>query len=244
LRAPEEDDMVNHYAPLDPEQTDTRYLNRREILRLNDFGAQFGFGLSVLEARGFFRPQAPPMLTWPFLDFVDGLDLGHASLLELGAGESTIWFSSRFSRVRSIETNPEWFRALSARVAPNVELAHADLLQLENAEIPYHDEDWILVDFAGRRTRFLSRFFSSAARTSKPAVVVLDNADWYRAGAAILQQNEYLEIPFYGFKSGQSWISCTSVFLDPSRCRLRQRDPFFQPPFSRSPSANRWDTVE
>ena len=247
--------MVNHYAPLDPAQTDPRLLNHREVLRLDAFGAQAGFGLSVLQERGLFQGAPPrgtpaggaaaaPLLTWPFLDFVDGLDVGRESLLELGAGESTLWFSSRFARVRSFETDAEWFRALSARVGPNVELTQAGLAQLEDADIAYRKEDWVLVDFAGKRTRFLSRFFAGLARDDRPAVVVLDNADWYRRGADILKQNDYVEIPFYGFKSGQSWISCTSLFFDPARSRLRQREPFFQPPFSRSPSANRWDSIE
>jgi hypothetical protein len=239
-----ERDRVDHYAALDPEQTDTRFLNRRETLRLNAFGAQLGFGASVLESRGLFQPDAAPLLTWPFLDFVDSLDLASESLLELGAGESTLWFASRFSRVRSIETNPEWFRALSARIPLNVDLSQAALPDLENAEVPYRDEGWILVDFAGKRTRFLSRFFAAVARPGRPHVVVLDNADWYRTGAAILRANDYLEIPFYGFKSGQSWISCTSLFIDPARARLRQREPFFQPPFSRTTTANRWDSTE
>ena len=38
-----------------------------------------------------------PILTWPFLDFIQGLDLKDITLHELGSGNSTIWFSNVFN---------------------------------------------------------------------------------------------------------------------------------------------------
>src|SRR5215831_15431674 len=103
--------MVNYYAPLDPQKTDHVFLNRIEILRLNELGAQFGFALSVLHERGLFPGDATeqlsaeqpgvPLLTWPFLDFVESLDVRQQRLMELGAGSSTLWFRQRFAEVRS-----------------------------------------------------------------------------------------------------------------------------------------------
>jgi hypothetical protein len=245
--------MINHYAPITPEKFDAKFLGRREILRVTELGAQLAFGMSVLDQRGFFKPATPtedladeagsPMLTWPFLDFVDALDLRARRLVELGSGRSTLWFSARFGGVRSFETNPDWFATVSGAVGPNVELALIDVAALEAADLEYRGEDWMLVDFAGKRTKFLHSFFRKSTTTSTPAVFVLDNADWYRRGAAILKENGYAEIPFYGFKSGQSWISCTSVFIDPRRFAPVQKEPFVQPPFSRQ-TENRWDSTD
>jgi hypothetical protein len=246
--------MIRHFAPLDPAQFDEHFLSRKEILRATDFGAKLAFGASALEERGFFRtptqdqdlgsPSAPPLLTWPFLDFVEAIDLGKRKLLELGSGNSTVWFSSRFPQVRSFETDPEWHESVSRVVGNNVALSLVEVATLENADFEYRDEEWILVDFAGKRTKFLHHFFEKRrGEKTRPEVVVLDNSDWFRRGAAILQANGYREIPFYGFKSAQTWISCTSVFIDPARCELSPREPFFQPPFSRR-SVNRWDSAE
>jgi hypothetical protein len=245
--------MINYYAPLTPEKFDANFLGRREILRVTDLGAQLAFGLSVLDQRGFLKSSSPdqelgdksasPLLTWPFLDFVDALDLRKRTLVELGAGSSTVWFSDRFEKVKSFETNAEWFASVSRVIGANVELSLVDVAALEAAELEYHCEDWMLVDFAGKRTKFLHNFFRKAPQTGRPAVVVLDNADWFRRGAAILKDNGYAEIPFYGFKSGQSWISCTSVFIDPPRFDPVQREPFVQPAFSRQ-TENRWDSPE
>lgn len=237
---------MRYYARLNPAKLDQAFLNREEVLRMTDAGAQLGFGISVLHERGLIRdssgldPQQPlPLLTWPFLDFLESLDLSRLSLLELGAGNSTLWFQRRFARVRSFETNPEWQQALACVIDPNVELQGIELEALENASVDYRDEDVVLVDFAGRRTRFLQHFLARCGER-RPRAVVLDNADWYRNGAAALARHGYREIPFHGFKSGQSFLSCTSLFIDPPRFDLSAKQPFFQPAFARR-VANAWD---
>ena len=243
--------MIRYYARLNAAQAPKELLNREGVVKLNDFGVQLGFGVSVLRQRQFFQGEsgvpptpelAQPLLTWPFLDYIEHLDLREQSLLELGAGFSTIWLSKRFGKVRSFETNPEWHAAIARNVGSNVDLSLVDLVQLENAQFDYRAESWLLVDFAGKRTAFLHHFLSQLTDDSRPAAIVLDNADWYRRGAALLQQHGYLELPFYGFKSGQSWISCTSLFIDPGRFAPLQKAPFFQPEFARE-MHNSWDSL-
>lgn len=237
---------MRYYARLNPAKLDEAFLNREEVVRLSDVGAQLGFGLSVLHERGLVRdPNAldaadcRPLLTWPFLDFLDSLELSQESALELGAGNSTLWLQQRFQRVRSFETNPEWQAALSRHVAGNVELCLVELPTLEAADIEYREESFVFVDFAGKRTRFLKHFLARCG-DRRPSAVVLDNADWYRNGAEVLTGHGYREIPFHGFKSGQSFVSCTSLFIDPTRFAPPQKLPFFRPAFARR-FANGWD---
>lgn len=153
---------MRYYARLNPAKVDEAFLNREEVVRMSDVGAQLGFGLSVLHERGLVRDPSSldaqdglPLVTWPFLDFLDSLELSQETVLELGAGNSTLWLQRRFARVRSFETDPAWQAALSKRVAANVELCSIALASLEAAEVQYRDESFVLVDFAGRRTRFL-----------------------------------------------------------------------------------------
>ena len=243
--------MIRHYARLNAAQVPPEVLRREGVVKLNDFGAQLGFGVSVLRERQFFQGEsgvpptpevAQPLLTWPFLDFIEHLDLQQESLIELGAGFSTLWFSKRFGKVRSFETNPEWHAAVARNVGSNVELSLLPLAQLESAQLEYRGEGWLLVDFAGKRTAFLNQFLGRVTTESRPAAIVLDNSDWYRHGALLLRQQGYLELPFYGFKSGQSWISCTSLFIAPGRFSPTQRETFFQPAFSREMN-NPWDAI-
>ena len=242
--------MIRYYARLNAAQAPKELLRREGVVKLNDFGVQYGFGMSVLHERQFFpgeaggAPPSPdaaqPLLTWPFLDFIDHLELQNQSLIELGAGFSTIWLSKRFGKLRSFETDPDWHTAIARNVGANVELSLVALEELERAQLEYRGEGWLLVDFAGKRTAFLNGFLSRVSRSNRPVAIVLDNADWYRRGALLLQQHGYLELPFYGFKSGQSWISCTSLFVDPRRFAPAQKEPFFAPMFSREID-NPWD---
>jgi hypothetical protein len=82
---------MRYYARLNPTKVDDAFLNRGEILRLSDVGAQLGFGVSVLNERGILRDPsrldprlATPLLTRPFIDFLESLDLSGQRLLELG----------------------------------------------------------------------------------------------------------------------------------------------------------------
>lgn len=237
---------MRYFARLNPAKLDPAFLNREEVLRLSDVGAQLGFGISVLNERGILRdlnrldPDQPlPLLTWPFLDLLESFDLSGWRLLELGAGGSTLWFQKRFGVVRSLETNPDWHRALTPLVGPNVELELTELSTLESGAVEYRGEELVLVDFAGHRTRFLSGFLSRLGR-ERPGAIALDNADWYRNGAALLHQQGYRELPFYGFKCGQSFLSCTSLFIDPARFSPTIKQPFHTPAFSRQVE-NPWD---
>jgi hypothetical protein len=239
--------MIRYYARLNPTKIEDSFLNREEVMRVSDAGAQFGFGLSVLDERGLLRPDPSaleperplPLLTWPFLDFLDSLELADCSLLELGAGNSTLWFARRMRKVRSFETDPKFYEALSPQLSPNVELRWIELDALERGQVGYEDETFVLVDFAGRRTRFLREFLTRLTER-RPAAIVLDNADWYRNGAAVLAEHGYRELPFHGFKSGQSFISCTSLFLRDAAALPPAKRPFHRPAFARR-FENAWD---
>jgi hypothetical protein len=247
-----EDPKLRYYARLNPQKADEAFLNRPEVLRMDELGERLGFATSVLHQRGLFGPNEPlsaggprhPLLTWPFLDYLESLDLSAEQLIELGAGHSTLWFGVRFGRVRSFETDPQWHAALASRLGAGVELTLLAQAALEDADFGYAGEGFLLVDFAGRRTRCIKRFFERLGHdAARPKAVILDNADWYRRGAELLGRLGYVELPFYGFKAGQTWISCTSLFIDPARFALKPRAPFFRPAFSRAVE-NVWDELD
>ena len=239
--------MLRYYARLNPEKVDESFLNREEVMRVSDVGAQLGFGLSVLDERGLLRADrgafepkhACPLLTWPFLDLLESLELSRCSLLELGSGNSTLWFGNRFERVRSFETDERWQRALAPHLQTNISLELVSLEQLERGALAYLDETFVLVDFAGHRTRFLRHFLAQLGER-RPNAIILDNADWYRNGARLLARHGYRELPFHGFKSGQSFISCTSLFVHEQSALPQVKEGFYRPEFARR-FDNAWD---
>lgn len=242
--------MIEHIAKLDTAKN-PQVVAGRNAVPITDFGIRIGFANAVLHARGFFADntlerddlldEPRPLLTWPFLDFLSALTLSNIDLVELGAGNSTLAFSKMFKRVASYENNGAWATALSASLPDNVTLNRFAGERLDARVVDVQPENWLLVDFAGKRTRFIKELVAQKSVSALPVVVILDNSDWYRNGAGILAEAGYVEIPFFGFKSGQTWVSCTSWFFLPDRLRLEFKAPFQQAPFSRAVSPQ-WDS--
>jgi len=249
--AKREAEGVEYLARVDVSQN-PQLLGHQALIPTSDFGVRLGFGAAVMQARGLLAGNAPPqahtaaeplpLLTWPFLDFLSALVLTGIELIELGSGNSTLAFAAMFDRVTTYENNDAWADALAAILPANVTLRRFTGDTLDASRVDIGPEQWLLVDFAGKRTRFISELIAGRSATDLPAVVILDNSDWYRNGAALLSRAGYTEIPFYGMKSGQTWISCTSFFFMPQRTRLVSREPFFQPLFSR-PVSPAWDSL-
>jgi len=81
------------------------------------------------------RGQAIPFYSYPALEFFDHMDLKTATVLEFGAGMSTIWWAKRAQRVVSLETNPEWFAKLKDKIAEEG-LTNIDVLLAKSHEPP------------------------------------------------------------------------------------------------------------
>ena len=204
--------------------------------------SQRGFFLqSNLEKVDDWNKQLP-LLTWPFLDFIKTLDLKDIILHELGSGSSTLWFSNVFKRVESHETNKDWYEKLKPLLKSNVILKLSRLEDIYNCSIQFKPNDWLLIDFAGKRTKFIHELVKLSDEKI-PAQLILDNPEWYRNGAKILIDRGYTEIPFFGFKSGKAIIACTSLFILKKYFKMRTLSEFYYPMHSMKID-NNWDTID
>ena len=200
------------------------------------------FGQSNLEQVESGSEQLP-LLTWPLLDFIKNLDLKNAILHELGSGNSTVWFSNIFKRVESYETNEDWYKTLKPKLKDNVSLKLTTLEKIYECSYNFNSRDWLLIDFAGKRTKFVNKLVNLSDEYI-PAQIIFDNAECYRNGAKILNDRGYIEIPFYGFKSGDTITSCTSLFILKNKFNIKSLLNFYYPDFCRKLSNNKWDTIE
>lgn len=209
------------------------------------------FAKNYLRSKGFFFNNnldqvstgqiQLPLLTYPFLDYLTTLNLEDRSLTELGSGNSTLFFSKIFNQVTSYETNEKWITQLREKIDKNVKLNLISTEELELASFDIHELDIILVDFAGKRTKFIYNYFSKT--TKKAPIIFFDNTDMYRNGVEILKENGYTEIPFYGFKSGQTWISCTSVFILGVDNGIVS-NKYINTEYTKNGHTNGWDTID
>jgi hypothetical protein len=203
-----------------PSEKLEHFYGRGQILDLDIGQVRNLFLMKEASDRGFFLDSSLsqlsqgqsqlPLLTWSFLDYLATRKTCEQNLVELGSGNSTLWLSQRFSKVISYETSPQWADEITKVLPANASINLVNLEVLEAAQVDLQLTDWLLIDFAGRRTRFINNMLK---RGINPNHIILDNADWYRNGASLLIEAGYTEIPFFGFKSGQTWISCTSLFL-------------------------------
>jgi tetratricopeptide (TPR) repeat protein len=184
-----------------------------------------------------------PLLTWPLLDFIKNLDLKNVVLYELGSGNSTFWFSDIFKQIKSYETNSDWYEKLKPLLKDNASIKLTSLENIYECSINFRTSDWLLIDFAGKRTRFINKLVQ-LNDNQIPAQIILDNSGWYRNGAKILIERGYIEIPFHGFKSGKKYIDCTSLFLLRNKFDLKINFKFYKPTLSLPDFNNEWDTVD
>ena len=183
-----------------------------------------------------------PLLTWPLLDFLKTIDLSKNELFELGSGNSTIWLSKVFNKVKSFETNKDWYEILKPKLNSNVTLNFTTLEKIYECSFEFKKEDWLLIDFAGKRSKFIKKLIE-LSDNCLPAQVILDNSEWYRNGAELLIERGYFEIPFFGFKSGEKNISCSSIFLLKNNFDLKVLSNFFYPKNSQKID-NNWDSLD
>lgn len=239
--------MKEHYLfEVDPAKLPPELQSDAAMLRTSSQGKLVAFGYSVLEKQGYFGAATTmganvrPLLTFSFLDYLMTLDLSGQTLIELGAGNSTLLFQTLFRAVSSYETDERWFDHLKAKLLKKVELNLCTTTELEAADISRATYDWMLVDFAGRRTQFIRNYFATQPLANLPSYVILDNSEWYRNGAAELAKVGYQEIPFFGMKTTQTWVSCTSLFVMRGKALPTLKAPLVTPDFVRNLS-NFWD---
>lgn len=72
--------------------------------------------------------------------------------------------------------------------------------------------DAILLD-AGENRANLARWL---VNNEYQGIIFFDNSEWYRKSIAMFVDEGFLEIPFFGIKPVEDWVSCTSVLAKPS----------------------------
>lgn len=163
-----------------------------------------------VDGKGNFQPW----LTYPLIEYLDGLDVSEKHVFEFGAGASTLFWASRAATVTSVEFSRDWYEALRKRLPANVVMLHEPDGQ-RYAEAPKKFAprrfDVVVVDGAERY-----RSARMAVEVLAPGgMIILDNAEWYPRTSDMLAGAGFIEVRFSGFSPINAFTSTSTVFLSP-----------------------------
>ena len=199
------------------------------------FSLETGHLRSALASRAMDRRGNPlPWFTYSAIQFLLMKNFRNRTVLEWGAGQSTLFWASRASSVLSMEGDPEWIKSLSARVPSNVSL-HQVGLDLADAEPLLQGRRFDIVVCDGLdRYRCAAR---SVDLITPDGAVIIDNSDGNQGPKPgfgfidLYRQSGFRRIDFYGYPPGNTVQQCTSILFR-ENCFLLSGDENPWPPLS------------
>jgi hypothetical protein len=155
-----------------------------------------------------------PWYTYPAIEYFNRLQSNSLRIFEYGSGNSSLYWANKGAQVWSVEHDPAWHKAMSAKSS-----ALAGLLLRETAETyaAAIDEvggefDMIIID-GGWRNECTAR---AVDHLKLGGVVILDNSDWYTDVSQFLKDKGFLQIDFNGFGPINEYCWSTSILFQAS----------------------------
>lgn len=173
-----------------------------------------GFDASARARKGVLGDGRPiPLMSYAFIEYVMGLDISGFSVLEIGGGNSTIFWANQAKSVLTLEHDSSWHAEVNDKIPANVDLRFiaqgeyaARISELERRF------ELIIIDCAANRFECANAIDGKLARGG---IVVLDNSEWYPNTAAALRAQNLIQVDFPDFRPDHWFRCCTSIFIHP-----------------------------
>ena len=179
------------------------------------FSVRSGHFSSSLRTKAVDRKgNAIPWYTYPLIDLLLVKIFSDKTILEFGAGQSTVWWSQRAKNVLSFEGDQIWFDSLQSNLPTNVELHYVSNSDPKIVSVLGEKLfDVIIIDG-------LSRFNASKIalnHLNKRGVIIVDNSDGWSEGdypiMTLFRNEGFSRVDFYGHTPGVMNPHCSSVFF-------------------------------
>jgi predicted O-methyltransferase YrrM len=178
-----------------------------EILR-----REFGYTLSLSRNESVLGDGRPaPMMSYGLVEYLMSLDLSGQSVLEIGGGQSTLFWAARVQSVVTLEHDREWAARISGDRPANIRIVEVAPDGYVGALAALDETfDMIVIDCAANRFE--------AARAAAPklragGMIVLDNSDWHPNTAALLRGLDLIQVDYPDFRALHHFRCTTSLFL-------------------------------
>ena len=158
--------------------------------------------------------QPVPWLTLPSIDFLRRIDTKSMSMVELGSGYSTLFFSHRVSKIVSYDHDQSWVDHICNKLDYVGEIRLVD----ENwgSSLPdFEKADLILIDGLNRVSSLENIIFAlKSGQIPNLKIIIFDNSDWFpEVLNSISELSEIIRIDFQGIALGNNYESITSIFF-------------------------------
>ena len=178
-----------------------------------------GFIIShILKTPVNFKREPIPWLTYPLIDFLVPRISNNFTLLEYGAGYSTLFFSKYFKQIDSVEHNQNWINIIKNKIPPNCEIFCSDDVEINyvSHESIKNNYDVVLIDGLFRNACAIN----SIKYINSTGIVIFDdsNRDDYLDGFNYLNDNGFRRLDFWGLSPGSIRNNCTSIFYRENNC--------------------------
>ncbi len=153
-----------------------------------------------------------PWFTYGAISFLDQVVPVSCNVLEIGGGNSSLWWRRRGNLVSVLEADTEWARQLRSRGMSDV-MVLADvedvLAHLENLEARQEGFGVVVVDGLEPRTTYL---LAAARLVSEDGILVVDNSDRVAYREKLDELEGFHRFDFFGMGPQNSYAWATSVF--------------------------------
>lgn len=148
-------------------------------------------------------------------------------IVEYGSGSSTKFFSEQNAKlVVSQEDNSDWFGFVGDSMGAIDNLVYnlaeeKDDYVLSAEKLSEIKPSIILIDGSHRAdcAEVVCSYVKGLEALSSPALVILDNSDWFGKTYSILSSlEEYSPLDFYGHGPFNHYSWCTTFFVNPNSC--------------------------
>jgi hypothetical protein len=154
-----------------------------------------------------------PWYTYPMIDLLAQKDFKERSVLEFGAGHSTLWWARRAARVISFEENQAWHARMAPLLPQNTQLYCLRNLR-DKAAITAHGKfDIVVIDGFWRERATQLALLMVAAR----GAIILDNSECHWGWGDsfpildLFRREGFARVDFHGFVPGIAHRQCTSI---------------------------------
>ncbi|RUL89752.1 O-methyltransferase [Tautonia sociabilis] len=184
------------------------------------FSLESGHWRSSFANAALSRRGTPiPWYTYPCVDFLKTRDFRNRTVLEFGAGHSTLWWAERCERVVSFEDNRSWHDRLLDRLPWNVDLHLLPELapgtgdcarevrdRLRGQEIAGFDV--VVIDGLDR----FGLIDVACEAVADDGIIICDNAEGYGFAEGFSDRG-FGRVDFFGYSAGVVLPHCTSVYF-------------------------------